>query len=146
MRKATNLPIVTKPPAKGRLFFCRLFMQDYTTQRRTIVGYRCPSSRALLPTPDGPNCVMEVTEVDEPVSYIVSTGDDGFIAENDQKIPFRPNRLIEFEDNWRAGDPNDPNPAFRRSCNHFTEGNHPKVHERLQFLLQTPASPFYIPR
>lgn len=137
MRKATNLPIVTKPPAKGRLFFCRLFMQDYTTQRRTIVGYRCPSSRALLPTPDGPNCVMEVTEVDEPVSYIVSTGDDGFIAENDQKIPLRSGANPAFENNFRAGE--------RSSCNHFTEGNHPEVNRHLRTLLLTSGSPFFIP-
>jgi hypothetical protein len=51
-----------------------------TTQRRTIIGYRYHSSRALLNVPDSPDCVMEITEVDEPVSYTVSTGDDDFMA------------------------------------------------------------------
>ena len=115
----------------------------------TIVGYRCPSSRALLPTPDSPDCVMEITEVDEPISYIVSTGDDGFIAQEDQKIPLRTGVDIDprFENNFQAGDPNDPNPAFRKSCNHFTEGNHPAVHDRLQILLtRNDRSPFFVPR
>ncbi|MBL7990203.1 MAG: hypothetical protein JNN25_02085 [Candidatus Kapabacteria bacterium] len=119
-------------------------MQDYTTtQRRTIVGYRCPGARGLSPTPEGPNCEMEITEVDEPVSYIVSTGDDGFIAENDQKIPLRTNRLPLYEDNWQAGNPDDPNSAFRKSCNHFIEGNHPFTYDKLQFLLtRDDQSPF----
>ena len=122
-------------------------MHTFTTQRRTIVGYRYQGFRGLSPTPQGTNCEMEITEVDEPVSYIVSTGDDGFIAQEDQKIPLRPNRLPLYEDNWQSGDPNDPNPAFRRSCNHFTEGNHPAVHDKLQFLLtRDERSPFYIPR
>ena len=62
-------------------------MHTFTTQRRTIVGYRYQGFRGLSPTPQGTNCEMEITEVDEPVSYIVSTGDDGFIAQDDQKIP-----------------------------------------------------------
>lgn len=111
-----------------------------TTRRTTKVGYRCPGSRALLDVPDGPDCVMEITEVDEPYSYIVSTGDDGFIAENDQKIPLRTGAGVNplFENNFRAG--------IRSSCNHFTEGNHPEVHQQLrQLLVEDRTSPFYIP-
>jgi hypothetical protein len=111
-----------------------------TTQRRTIVGYRCPGFRGLSPTPSGPNCVMEITEVDEPISYIVSTGDDGFIAQEDQKIPLRDAAVrSRFEQNYRAG--------ANSSCNHFTEGNHPEVYQSLQFMLiQNDDSPFFIPR
>jgi hypothetical protein len=121
-----------------------------TTQRRTIIGYRCQGFRGLSPTPQGTNCEMDIIEIDEPISYIVSTGDDGFIAQEDQKIPLRPNGPgvdRRFENNFRAGDPDDPNPNFRRSCNHFTEGNHPKSHDVLQTLLtRDPVSPFYVPR
>jgi pimeloyl-ACP methyl ester carboxylesterase len=116
-----------------------------TTQRRTIIGYRCQGFRGLSPTPQGTNCEMEITEVDEPISYIVSTGDDGFIAENDQKIPLRPNRVIPFEDNFQAGDPNDPIVENQKSCNHFIEGNHPAVYRRLRFLLvENSDSPFFV--
>ena len=139
MRKATNLPTATKPPANGAAFFLlgTFFMQEYTTQRRTIIGYRCPGARGLSPTPEGPNCEMEITEVDEPISYIVSTGDDGFIAENDQKILLRDAavRDIRFENNFQAGDPKDPIIENQKSCNHFIEGNHPSVYRRLRFLL-----------
>ena len=118
-----------------------------TTQRITKIGYRCPSSRALLDTPDSPNCVMEITEVDEPVSYIVSTGDDGFIAQEDQKIPLRDAAIrdIRFENNFQAGDPNDPIVENQKSCNHFIEGNHPAVYRRLRFLLvENSLSPFFV--
>lgn len=112
-------------------------MQEYTTQRRTIIGYRCPGARGLSPTPEGPNCEMKITEVDEPVSYIFGTGDDGFIAENDQKIPLRDAavRDIRFENNFQAGDPKDPIIENQKSCNHFIEGNHPAVYRWLRFLL-----------
>jgi len=142
MRKATNLPTATKPPANGAAFFLlgTFFMQEYTTQRRTIIGYRCPGARGLSPTPEGPNCEMEITEVDEPVSYIVSTGDDGFIAQEDQKIPLRDAAVRHpLEQNFRAG--------VNSSCNHFTEGNHPEVHQRLRaMLIEDFTSPFHITR
>ena len=85
---------------------------------------------------------MEITEVNEPISYIVSTGDDGFIAENDQKIPLRPLGTgvdRDFENNFRAG--------LNSSCNHFTEGNHPEVHQTLSRLLtrQSLNNPFFVP-
>jgi hypothetical protein len=116
------------------------------TVRRTIVGYRCPGFRGLLDAPRGSDCVMEMTEYDETVSYLVSTGDDGFIAQEDQKIPLRTNRVIPYEDNIEAGNPDDPVVENRRSCNHFTEGNHPAVYRRLRLLLtDDPNSPFYIP-
>lgn len=137
--------------ADGRNFFDTEFQNTYaylngasrvvnTTQRITKVGYRCPGSRGLSPTPQGADCVMEITEVDEPVSYIVSTGDDGFIAENDQKIPLRDAVVRHpLERNYRAGE--------NSSCNHFTEGNHPEVHRALRLMLaEDITSPFYIPR
>ena len=137
--------------ADGRNFFDTEFQNTYaylnsasrvvnTIVRRTIVGYRCPGFRGLVDTPQGADCVMEITEVDEPVSYIVSTGDDGFIAQEDQKIPLRTGTGVNplFENNFRAG--------IRSSCNHFTEGNHPEVHQQLrQLLVEDRTSPFYIP-
>jgi hypothetical protein len=147
--------------ADGRNFFDTGFQNTYSyligarryetrRQSRTIVGYRCPGFRGLLDAPRGSDCVMEITEYDETVSYLVSTGDDGFIAQEDQKIPLRDAavRDVRFEDNFRAGDPNDAVEANRRSCNHFTEGNHPAVYQRLQILLTTDDSrnPFYTPR
>lgn len=120
-----------------------------TTQRITINYYSCPSSpgvRFNLPPSD--ECIYVSEEVDRVFEYTVSAGDDGFIAQQDQQIPLRDAsvRDIRFENNFQAGDPNDPNPAFRKSCNHFIEGNHPKVYERLQFMLQTSDSPFFVPQ
>jgi hypothetical protein len=110
------------------------------TQRQIHAGYRCPGSTTLLPEPDGPDCTFVVQEVDVPISYLVSTGDDGFIAENDQKIPLRDAAVrSRFEQNYRAG--------LNSSCHHFTEGNHPEVYQALQFMLtQNDESPFFIPR
>lgn len=153
------MPIVTKLPAKGAVFSLEVLMKNTYSYligasrvetrivRRTIVGYRCPGARGLSPTPDGPNCEMEITEVDEPVSYIISTGDDGFIAENDQKILLRDAavRDIRFENNFHAGDPKDPIIENQKSCNHFIEGNHPAVYRRLRFLLvENSESPFFV--
>jgi hypothetical protein len=110
-----------------------------TTQRQIHAGYRCPGSTTLLPEPDGPDCTFVVQEVDIPISYLVSTGDDGFLAENDQQIPLRDAAVRHpLEENFRAG--------VNSSCNHFTEGNHPEVHQRLQLMLiRDRTSPFFIP-
>ncbi len=70
----------------------------------------------------------------------VSTGDDGFIAQEAQKVLLRDAAVRHpLEKNYRAGE--------NSSCNHFTEGNHPETYRALRLMLvEDSTSPFYIPR
>jgi len=118
------------------------------TQRITINYYSCPSSPGVhFNLPPSDDCVYVSEEVDRVFEYNVSAGDDGFITQQDQQIPLRDAavRDIRFENNFHAGDPNDPIVENRKSCNHFIEGNHPAVYRQLRFLLiENTESPFFV--
>lgn len=112
-----------------------------TTQRITINYYSCPSSPGIhFNFPPSDDCIYVSEEVDRVFEYTVSAGDDGFIAQEDQKIPLRDAAVRHpLEKNYRAGE--------NSSCNHFTEGNHPEVYQRLRaMLVEDSTSPFYISR